>query len=104
AEDGIRDRNVTGVQTCALPIYSESPEALFAHTAGLRVVSPASPADAFTMIQQAISTPDPVLFLEPKARYWEKAEVPATVPEQARSEERGVGGQVGGGDRRCGVE
>jgi len=66
----------------AIEHHSESPEALFAHTAGLRVVSPASPGDAFTMIQQAISTPDPVLFLEPKARYWEKAEVPATVPEQ----------------------
>lgn len=67
----------------AIEHHSESPEALFAHTPGLRVVSPAAPADAFAMIQQAISCPDPVLFLEPKARYWEKADVPAAVPEQA---------------------
>jgi pyruvate dehydrogenase E1 component beta subunit len=48
---------------------------LFAHTAGLRVVSPASPADAFVMIQEAIASPDPVLFFEPKGRYWDKADV-----------------------------
>lgn len=63
----------------AIEHHSESPEALFAHTAGLRVVSPSSSADAFTMIQQAIASPDPVLFLEPKARYWSRGEVPATV-------------------------
>jgi len=54
---------------------SESPEALFAHTAGLRVISPSSPAEAFSMIQQAIASPDPVLFFEPKGRYWEKGDV-----------------------------
>ncbi|MFV0427688.1 MAG: alpha-ketoacid dehydrogenase subunit beta [Beutenbergiaceae bacterium] len=59
----------------AIEHHSESPEALFAHTAGLRVVSPATASDAFTMIQQAIASPDPVLFLEPKARYWDKEEV-----------------------------
>ncbi|MDD9207769.1 alpha-ketoacid dehydrogenase subunit beta, partial [Georgenia sp. 10Sc9-8] len=59
----------------AIEHHSESPEALFAHTAGLRVVSPATAADAYGMIQQAIACPDPVLFLEPKARYWEKGEV-----------------------------
>jgi pyruvate dehydrogenase E1 component beta subunit len=59
----------------AIEHHSESPEALFAHTAGLRVVSPSNPADAFTMIQQAIASPDPVLFFEPKGRYWDKAEV-----------------------------
>lgn len=63
----------------AIEHHSESPEALFAHTAGLRVVSPSSSADAFTMIQQAIASPDPVLFLEPKARYWSRGELPATV-------------------------
>ncbi|MBZ2198721.1 alpha-ketoacid dehydrogenase subunit beta [Occultella gossypii] len=67
----------------AVEHHSESPEALFAHTAGLRVVSPANPADAFTMIQQAIASPDPVLFLEPKARYWDKAEVDVTAGDQA---------------------
>ncbi|MBO3086136.1 alpha-ketoacid dehydrogenase subunit beta [Cellulomonas fengjieae] len=59
----------------AVEHHSESPEALFAHTAGLRVISPSSPAEAFTMIQQAITSPDPVLFFEPKGRYWEKGEV-----------------------------
>lgn len=59
----------------AIEHHSESPEALFAHTAGLRVISPATPQDAFVMIQQAILTPDPVLFFEPKAKYWNKGEV-----------------------------
>lgn len=53
--------------------HSESPETLFAHTPGLRVVTPATPGDGFAMIQQAIASPDPVIFLEPKARYWERA-------------------------------
>jgi pyruvate dehydrogenase E1 component beta subunit len=62
----------------AVEHHSESPEVLFAHTAGLRVVSPSTPADAYTMIQEAIASPDPVLFFEPKARYWDKAEVALT--------------------------
>jgi 2-oxoisovalerate dehydrogenase E1 component beta subunit len=65
--------------------HSESPEAYFAHTAGLRVVTPASPQDAHTMIQQAISCDDPVVFFEPKRRYHDKGEVdealdPASAP------------------------
>ncbi|MFS0704330.1 alpha-ketoacid dehydrogenase subunit beta [Cellulomonas sp. 179-A 9B4 NHS] len=59
----------------AVEHHSESPEVLFAHTAGLRVVSPSTPAEGFTMIQQAIASPDPVIFLEPKGRYWEKGDV-----------------------------
>ena len=59
----------------AVEHHSESPEALFAHTAGLRVVACADPADAYTMIQQSISCDDPVIFFEPKRRYWDKAEV-----------------------------
>ena len=59
----------------AIEHHSESPETLFAHTPGLRVVSPATAGDAFTMIQQAIASPDPVIFFEPKARYWDRAEV-----------------------------
>ncbi|MFE4836573.1 alpha-ketoacid dehydrogenase subunit beta [Arthrobacter sp. NPDC056691] len=55
--------------------HSESPEAYFAHTAGLRVITPASPQDAHTMIQQAISCDDPVIFFEPKRRYHDKGEV-----------------------------
>lgn len=59
----------------AVEHHSESPEALFAHTAGLRIMTPSNAADAFVMIQQAVASPDPVLFFEPKRRYWEKAEV-----------------------------
>src|ERR1700722_17907322 len=54
---------------------SESPGAPFAHPAGLRVVSCSNPADGYWMIQQAIQSDDPVIFFEPKRRYWEKAEV-----------------------------
>ncbi|MER5420273.1 alpha-ketoacid dehydrogenase subunit beta [Streptosporangium roseum] len=59
----------------AVEHHSESPEAYFTHTAGLRVVACSNPADAYTMIQQAIRCDDPVVFFEPKRRYWEKAEV-----------------------------
>ncbi|MBC7298783.1 MAG: alpha-ketoacid dehydrogenase subunit beta [Demequina sp.] len=59
----------------AIEHHSESPEALFAHTAGLRIVTPATPQDGYDMIQQAIASPDPVMFFEPKARYWDKGEV-----------------------------
>src|SRR6201996_8635868 len=59
----------------AVEHHSESPEIIFAHTAGLRVVACADPADAFTMIQQAIRSDDPVIFFEPKRRYWDKGEV-----------------------------
>jgi 2-oxoisovalerate dehydrogenase E1 component beta subunit len=59
----------------AVEHHSESPEAVFAHTGGLRVVACADPADAFTMIQQSISSDDPVIFFEPKRRYWDKGEV-----------------------------
>ncbi|WP_419817877.1 alpha-ketoacid dehydrogenase subunit beta [Glaciibacter flavus] len=55
--------------------HQESPEAYFAHTPGLRVVSPATPNDAYWMIQQAIRSDDPVLFFEPKSRYWPKGTV-----------------------------
>jgi 2-oxoisovalerate dehydrogenase E1 component subunit beta len=59
----------------AVEHHSESPEAYFAHTAGLKVVSCANPGDAYWMIQQAIASDDPIIFLEPKRRYWEKGEV-----------------------------
>src|SRR5579863_6842717 len=59
----------------AVEHHSESPEVFFAHTAGLRVVACADAADAFTMIQQSIAAEDPVIFFEPKRRYWDKGEV-----------------------------
>jgi 2-oxoisovalerate dehydrogenase E1 component beta subunit len=63
----------------AIEHHSESPEAYFAHTPGLRIVSPATAQDGFTMIQQAIASDDPVLFFEPKSRYWQKGEVDRTL-------------------------
>ena len=59
----------------AVEHHSESNEAYFAHTAGLRVVSCADPADGYWMIQQAIASDDPVIFYEPKRRYHERAVV-----------------------------
>ena len=61
----------------AVEHHSESNEAYFAHTAGLRVVCCSNPLDAHIMIQQAIASDDPVIFYEPKRRYWEKADLPA---------------------------
>lgn len=55
--------------------HSESPETYFAATPGLRVVACADPNDAYWMIQAAIASDDPVIFLEPKRRYWQKGEV-----------------------------
>ncbi len=57
----------------AVEHHSESPESLFVHVAGLKVLACSNPVDAYWMIQQAISTDDPVIFFEPKRRYWEKA-------------------------------
>jgi 2-oxoisovalerate dehydrogenase E1 component beta subunit len=67
----------------AVEHHSESPEAYFTHTGGLRVVACSNPADGYHMIQQAIRCDDPVIFFEPKRRYWEKADVekgPAPLP------------------------
>jgi 2-oxoisovalerate dehydrogenase E1 component subunit beta len=59
----------------AVEHHSESPEAYFAHTAGLKVLACSNPSDAYWMIQQAIASDDPIIFLEPKRRYWEKGPV-----------------------------
>lgn len=63
----------------AIEHHSESPEAYFAHTAGLRVLTPGDPQEAFVTIQQAIACDDPVVYLEPKRRYWDKGDVDTTV-------------------------
>jgi pyruvate dehydrogenase E1 component beta subunit len=63
--------------------HSESPESIYAHTAGLKVVTPSSAQDAFNLLVAAIRDPDPVIFMEPKSRYWAKEEValePAGLP------------------------
>jgi pyruvate dehydrogenase E1 component beta subunit len=59
----------------AVEHHSESPEAYFTHTSGLRVVTCANPQDAHSMIREAIACDDPVLFFEPKRRYWSAGEV-----------------------------
>nr|WP_274635720.1 alpha-ketoacid dehydrogenase subunit beta [Microbacterium bovistercoris] len=55
--------------------HSESPEAYFVHTAGLRVVAVSNPQDAYTVLRQAIACDDPVVFFEPKRLYHAKGEV-----------------------------
>jgi 2-oxoisovalerate dehydrogenase E1 component beta subunit len=57
----------------AVEHHSESPEAYFAHTPGLRIVSPAHARDGYHMLRQAIECDDPVIFFEPKRRYWDRA-------------------------------
>jgi len=63
----------------AVEHHSESPEAYFAHTAGLRVLSPSDPQAAYLTIQQAIACADPVIYFEPKRRYWDKGEVDESI-------------------------
>jgi pyruvate dehydrogenase E1 component beta subunit len=63
----------------AVEHHSESPEAQFAHTAGLKVVACSNPIDGYWMIQQAIAADDPVIFFEPKRRYWEKADLDESI-------------------------
>ena len=79
----------------AVEHHSESPEAYFAHTAGLRVVTPSNAADGHRMIQQAIASDDPVVFFEPKRRYWDKGEV-----DDARAAHRGPAAPGRGRRRR----
>jgi pyruvate dehydrogenase E1 component beta subunit len=64
----------------AVEHHSESPEAYFSHTPGLRVISPSNSNDAYWMIQQAIESNDPVVFFEPKRRYWQKGMVNLDTP------------------------
>lgn len=60
--------------------HQESPETYYTHTAGLKVVTPSTPADAYGLLRAAIADPDPVIFLEPKSRYWSRQDVEMPVP------------------------
>lgn len=60
--------------------HGESLEALFAHTPGLKVVAPSDPAEAYTLLLQAVRSDDPVVFMEPKARYWDRRPVALREP------------------------
>jgi 2-oxoisovalerate dehydrogenase E1 component beta subunit len=64
----------------AVEHHSESTESYWLHTAGLKVVVPATPSDAYWLLRHAIACPDPVIYLEPKRRYWERGPVDTTVP------------------------
>jgi 2-oxoisovalerate dehydrogenase E1 component beta subunit len=64
----------------AIEHHSESPETYYAHTAGLKVVTPSTPADAYGLLTAAIRDPDPVIFLEPKARYYLRQDLDLAVP------------------------
>ncbi|MCV7380509.1 alpha-ketoacid dehydrogenase subunit beta [Mycobacterium alsense] len=61
--------------------HSESTESYWAHTAGLKVVVPSNPADAYWLLRHAIACPDPVMFLEPKRRYQGRGAVDTGRPE-----------------------
>jgi len=64
----------------AVEHHSESPEAQFVHTPGLKVVTCSNPVDGYWMIQQAIACDDPIIFLEPKRLYHsDKAEIDTEV-------------------------
>jgi len=64
----------------AIEHHSESPEAYFAHTPGLRVLCPSDAQDAYDLLGQAIRCNDPVVFLEPKRSYWAKGDVDPSAP------------------------
>jgi pyruvate dehydrogenase E1 component beta subunit len=69
--------------------HCDSSEAYYAHTPGLQVVAPSNPSDAYALMREAIASPDPVVFLEPKKLYWAKGEVAL-----ARGQEPGIGTAV----------
>src|ERR1700730_4275799 len=64
----------------AVEHHSESTESYWVHTAGLKVVVPSTPSDAYWLLRHAIACPNPVMFLEPKRRYWGREVVDTTRP------------------------
>ncbi|HUO40872.1 MAG TPA: alpha-ketoacid dehydrogenase subunit beta [Mycobacterium sp.] len=64
----------------AVEHHSESTETYWLHTAGLKVVVPSTPSDAYWLLRHAIASPDPVIFLEPKRRYWIREAVDTATP------------------------
>src|SRR4051812_17090667 len=64
----------------AVEHHSESTETYWAHTAGLKVVVPSTPSDAYWLLRHSIASRDPVVFLEPKRRYWAREDVDTVTP------------------------
>jgi pyruvate dehydrogenase E1 component beta subunit len=64
----------------AVEHHSESTESYWLHTAGLKVVTPATPNDAYWLLRHAITSPDPVIYLEPKRRYWAREPLDTSTP------------------------
>ena len=64
----------------AVEHHSESTETYWTHTAGLKVVVPSTPSDAYWLLRDAIASPDPVIYLEPKRRYWSRGDVDTAAP------------------------
>ncbi|MDT0303346.1 alpha-ketoacid dehydrogenase subunit beta [Streptomonospora wellingtoniae] len=80
----------------AVEHHGDSSEAYYAHTPGLRVVTPATAADGYSMLREAVESPDPVVFLEPKRRYWaaEDVELPARTEPMDRAVVRREGSDL----------
>jgi 2-oxoisovalerate dehydrogenase E1 component beta subunit len=76
--------------------HCDSSEGYYAHTPGLHVVTPGTPADAYSLLREAIASPDPVVFMEPKVLYWSKAELdlPAATAPIGTAEVRREGSDV----------
>lgn len=55
--------------------HCDSSEAYYAHTPGLKVVTPATVEDSYSLLREAINDPDPVVFMEPKRLYWSKGSI-----------------------------
>jgi pyruvate dehydrogenase E1 component beta subunit len=64
--------------------HCDSSEAYYAHTPGLKVVTPATVEDAYILLREAINDPDPVIFMEPKRLYWSKGSIPEAAAPQAQ--------------------
>ncbi|WP_418770275.1 alpha-ketoacid dehydrogenase subunit beta [Mycobacterium neumannii] len=64
----------------AVEHHSESTETYWLHTAGLKVVVPSTPSDAYWLLRQSITSRDPVVYLEPKRRYWAREPVDTSIP------------------------
>lgn len=80
----------------AVEHHSDSSEAYFVHTPGLKVVSPSNVADAYSLLREAIADPDPVIFLEPKKLYWSKDDIdlPTTTEPFGKAAVRRIGNDV----------